>query len=306
VAYHSGDITSFVDVKKFLGQLKPNVVINTASPVAYIDHVHTPDYEKVNMDDNKNLLAACKAVGTVQAYVCTSSGPIFAGAGGAYDPADESYPTLVMLEGAGDPYHLAKAQGDALVLAANDASPGGIRTAIIRPTAMYGEVDQQMVHNLLEVYSRSGQIVWPGDNTALVDSVHVGSMANAHLLAAHGLLARVLDPISQEVDGEAFNITDDAPLQPWNFLRLFWIEMGHTTPLSKVWIIPSWVALLMSEIAEWWTWIFSFGRHRPKLLIKEGIEFLVYMRAYNIGKARERLRYNPKISMRAAVRRAAK
>jgi sterol-4alpha-carboxylate 3-dehydrogenase (decarboxylating) len=82
--------------------------------------------------------------------------------------------------------------------------------------------------------------------------------------------------------------------------------MGDTTPLSKVWIIPSWLALLMAQFAEWWTWLFSFGRLRPKVLIKERIEFLLYTRTYNIRKARDRLGYEPTISVSEAVRRAVK
>ncbi len=308
VSYTPGDITVSEDVNRFLSVVKPKVIINTASPVAYIDHVHAPDYERVNVLGNQNLLRAAQACGTVKAYIYTSSGPIIAGSGGAYNQADESYPTLAQTSKntSGDPYHVAKARGDALVLGANDASPGGIRTATIRPTAMYGEGDQQMIANLLNVFRTGQQTVWLGDNTALMDSVYVGSVAQAHVLAARGILSSALDPTAPKVDGEAFNITDDAPLPPWTFFRLFWIEMGDTTPLSKVWIIPNGITLAMSEVAEWWTWTFSLGKYRPKLLIKERIEFLLYTRTYSIKKARERLGYEPVVTMSEAVRRAVK
>ena len=217
------------------------------------------------------------------------------------------------------------------MLGANDASPGGMRTATIRPTAMYGEGDQQMIANLLAVRRRRETTVWLGDNTALMDSVYVGSVARAHVLAAHALLAGIEHdgaasssssspssgsekptatrkngnaPPPPKVDGEAFNITDDAPLPPWTFFRLFWIEMGDTTPLSKVWIIPSWLTLMMAIWAEWWTWFFSLGKYRPELLIKERIEFLLYTRTYSINKARERLGFEPMLPMSEAIRRA--
>ncbi|KAK3312067.1 hypothetical protein B0H66DRAFT_457766, partial [Apodospora peruviana] len=306
VTYTAGDITARADVDRFISESKPNVVFNTASPVAYIDHVHAPEYEKVNVRGNENLLRACKSQ-CVKAYIYTSSGPIVAGSGGAYAQADENYPTIASMTGSKvhDPYHLAKARGDALVLAANDAdTPGGMRTVTIRPTAMYGEGDQQMIANLLEVKRTNQHTVWLGDNTALMDSVYVGSVARAHMLAAHGILAGLEDKTAPKVDGEAFNITDDAPLPPWTFFRLFWIEMGDTTPLSKVWMIPPWVTLAMAEVAEWWTWTFSFGKYRPKVLIKERIEFILYTRTYCIQKARERLGYTPMLTMNEAVRRA--
>jgi len=306
LSYSEGDITAQGDVDQFVARAKPDVVINTASPVAYIDHVHAHEYEQVNVLGNENLLRATRAQGTVKAYIYTSSGPIIAGAGGAYDQADETFPTLAVTakNGVGDAYHIAKARGDALVLGANDMSPGGMRTATIRPTAMYGEGDQQMIANLLNVHRTGQSNVWLGDNTALMDSVYVGSVARAHVLAARGILATLQDPTAPKVDGEAFNITDDAPLPPWSFFRLFWIEMGDTTPLSKVWQIPNAVTLAMAEIAEWWTWTFSFGKYRPKVLIKERVEFLLYTRTYSIKKARERLGYEPMLPMAEAVSRA--
>lgn len=351
LSYVVGDITVRADVDRFIADAKPSVVINTASPVAYIDHVHAPDYERkptslpqsdknstdktkgVNVNGNAHLLAGSR-LASVKAYIYTSSGPIIAGSGGAYAQADESHPTLAQLspgaQASGDPYHVAKARGDALVLGANDASPGGMRTATIRPTAMYGEGDQQMIANLLAVRRRRETTVWLGDNTALMDSVYVGSVARAHVLAAHALLAGFEydssyssssssssekstggkngnappPPPPPKVDGEAFNITDDAPLPPWTFFRLFWIEMGDTTPLSKVWMIPSWLTLMMAIWAEWWTWFFSMGKYRPELLIKERIEFLLYTRTYSIKKARERLGFEPMLPMSEAIRRA--
>lgn len=91
-------------------QVKPTVIFNTASPHAYIDHEQAPDYFLVNVDGNKNVLAAAAAAGTVKAYAYTSSGPIIAGSGAGYDHADESHPTLAVIR-KGDPYHLAKALG---------------------------------------------------------------------------------------------------------------------------------------------------------------------------------------------------
>jgi sterol-4alpha-carboxylate 3-dehydrogenase (decarboxylating) len=46
ISYTVGDITVRADVERFIAHAKPTIVINTASPVAYIDHVHAPDYER--------------------------------------------------------------------------------------------------------------------------------------------------------------------------------------------------------------------------------------------------------------------
>ncbi|KAH0536020.1 hypothetical protein FGG08_007087 [Glutinoglossum americanum] len=301
VSYHVGDVTSPVNVQRVIAQSKPTVIINTASPIAYIDHEHAPDYFTVNVDGNRNLLSAAVATGTVKAYVYTSSGPIIAGDGAAYDHADETYPTLATLQ-KGDPYHLAKALGDKLVLDANDQN--GIRTACIRPTAMYGEGDRQMIGNTLNVLKNGQTNIWMGYNDIEMDVVYVGHVAKAEVLAARGLLAGITNPKAPKVDGEAFNITDDHPYPPWTFFRMIWTAAGDKTPLSSVWMIPPWLVMFMTNAAEWFTWAFSWGRLRPKLLIKERMEFVLYTRTYSVQKARDRLGYKPLVDTVEAVRRS--
>lgn len=290
VKYVAGDITVAEDVERVVREIKPTVIFNTASPVAYIDHEHAPEYFTVNVDGNKHLLSAAKAVGTVKAYVYTSSGPIIAGGGAAYDHADETHPTLATIR-KGDPYHLAKALADQLVLESNDRN--GMRTATIRPTAMYGEGDRQMIGNTLNVLNDGQTNVWLGYNDIDMDVVYIGHVARAEVLAAKGLLAGITDPNAPKVDGEAFNITDDKPYPPWTFFRMIWTAAGDTTPLSSVWKIPPFIVVLMTTIAEWLTWAFSWGKLRPKLLIKERMEFVLYTRTYSVKKVRERLGFKP-------------
>jgi sterol-4alpha-carboxylate 3-dehydrogenase (decarboxylating) len=136
-------------------------------------------------------------VGTVQAYVYTSSGPIIAGSGAAYDHADETCPTLAIIK-KGDPYHLAKALGDELVLAANRQN--GIRTACVRPTALYGEGDEQMIIPTLDVLKNGQTNIWMGYNDIEMDVVYVGHVARVELLAAHGLLAGIADENAPKVE----------------------------------------------------------------------------------------------------------
>ncbi len=298
VDYVPGDVTVVDDVERVLAKVKPNVIFNTASPIAYRDYEYSAENFTVNVDGNKNLLSAARAIGSVRAYVYTSSGPIIAGDGVGYDHADETVPTLAVTK-KGDPYHVAKALGDQLVLDAND--PEGIRTACIRPTAMYGEGDRQMVGNMLEVLKDGQTNVWMGYNDIEMDVVYVGHVARAEVLAAKGLLAGITDPNAPKVDGEAFNITDDKPSPPWTFFRMIWEAAGDKTPLSSVYMLPPWLVFFMIFVAEWWTWIFSLGRHRPKLLVKERMDFILYTRTYSIKKARERLGFTPWMDQRTAV-----
>ena len=292
VAYHIGDITNIEQVRLVLQQVKPHVIINTASPHAYIDHSLVAQTFAVNIDGNQNLLQVAAEVETVQAFVYTSSGPIIAGTGGSYDHADEYYPTLaVPIVRKGDPYHVAKAIGDKFVLEANGKN--GIRTCTIRPTALYGEGDFQNVVPTMQALEDGNNKFWMGYNDIFMDVVYVGHVARLEVLAAKALLAGINDPNALKVDGEAFNITDDQPAYPLNFFRKYWAIAGDKTPLSSVWMIPPKAVLFLANSAEFITWAMSWGKKRPKLLIKERMEFILYTRTYSIKKARERLGFKP-------------
>ncbi|KAF8848967.1 NAD(P)-binding protein [Acephala macrosclerotiorum] len=292
VTYHIGNITNLDHCRHVIQQLKPNVIFNTASPHAYKDHINVPNIFKVNVDGNVNLLQAAYEVGTVKAYVYTSSGPIIAGSGSGYDHADESHPTLVVPKPIkGDPYHLAKAMGDKLVLEANGKN--GIRTCTIRPTALYGEGDGQMVGPVVKALEDSQTSVWTGYNDIDMDVVYVGHVAIAEVQAAKGLLAEIIDPKAPKVSGEAFNITDDQPSPPLTFFRKYWALCGDETPLSSVWYIHPTLVLIMAHIAEWIVWATTWGKFRPESLILERMEFVLFTRTYSIQKARDRLGFKP-------------
>ncbi|CAG8960443.1 hypothetical protein HYFRA_00008162 [Hymenoscyphus fraxineus] len=290
VTYHIGDITNPQHVDHVMNLVKPKVIINTASPHAYIDHEHAGDNFRVNVDGNQCLLDAAAQVGTVKAFVYTSSAPIIAGTGGAYDHADETHPTLAVTK-KGDPYHVAKALGDRLTLDANGKN--GILTACIRPTALYGEGDSQMIPTVIKVLEDGQTNIWMGYNDVDMDVVYVGHVAKAEVLAALGLLRCHIDPKAPRIDGQAFNITDDQVSQPWTFFRKYWLLAGDTTPLSRVWKFPPWLVMLMAHVAEWFAWILSAGKSRPQFLKVERMEFVLLTRTYNISKARQLLGFTP-------------
>lgn len=119
----------------------------------------------------------------------------------------------------GDPYHIAKAMGDRLVLEANRKH--GIHTFTIRPTAFYGEGDFQMVEPTIRALEDGVQSLWPGYNDAWMDVVYVGHVSRIQILACKGLLAGLTDPSAPKVDGEAFNVTDDEPAHPLDFFQKY-------------------------------------------------------------------------------------
>lgn len=92
--YRECDITDVDALTSALEDLKPDVVIHTASPVASDHTVNKDLYTKVNVDGTSNVIEASQKAG-VKALVFTSSASVISdGAGGNILNADERWPVI--------------------------------------------------------------------------------------------------------------------------------------------------------------------------------------------------------------------
>jgi sterol-4alpha-carboxylate 3-dehydrogenase (decarboxylating) len=77
VTYFTGDITSEARVREVLDAVKPLVVFHTAGLIPQIAkrlNMHSEEgYTAINVQGTRNVLDAAKTVGTVKAFVLTSS-----------------------------------------------------------------------------------------------------------------------------------------------------------------------------------------------------------------------------------------
>lgn len=119
--------------------MKPKTVFHMASPNSTVSQQEM--FWKVNVDGARNLLDASKTVGTVQAFVYTSSASVsHTNLKDALD-IDESMPVLRAPEQKRI-YTLTKAEAELHILAANRPSgDSSMLTVSLRPSAIFGEND---------------------------------------------------------------------------------------------------------------------------------------------------------------------
>lgn len=134
---------------------------------------------------------------------------------------------------------------------------------------MYGERDTQITPSLLDIFRRGETWLQLGDNLNLFDWVHVGNAATAHVLVAKALLSESASSEEEDtaikVSGDAFFITDDAPLPFWDLVRKLWAAAGHLISTDKkVWVIPTKWALRSALAVEWILWALSLGTKPPQ------------------------------------------
>jgi len=103
----------------------------------------------------------------------------------------------------------------------------------------------------------------------------------------------------EKVDGEAFFVTNDAPVPFWDFARIVWRYSGSELGTEHVWTISKDTGLLLGGVMEWVFW--ALGRKAS--LTRRQVKYSCMTRYYDIKKARKRLGYAPIVGLEEGVKR---
>lgn len=287
VSYIHGSIVDATHIANAMMEIKPLVVLHTASPVHGLP---SKIYYDVNETGTRNVVAACHAAGVKKLIYTSSTGVVWTGAD--FNGVTESE---VALPGTGyDAYHHTKGLGERIVLAAEGMD--GMQTVILRPCGMTGERDRQLMWRLAEVYEKRQHNVQIGDNTNLVDYAYAGNVAHAHVLATAKLISE-----PERVAGHTFFITNGDPRPQWDFSRLVWRELGDDGQ-GRITQIPRLVGLVMAVLAE----LFCRITGSSTQFTTFNVRFLTGVQWYNIDKARTILGYNPSVSLEEGIQHTVK
>lgn len=301
VSYYNGDITSETSVAKVFDEVKPKIVIHTASPVPFDDGNNYDDiYRKVNIEGTRNLLEVAGKTDSVKAFVYTSSASVIHDTVNDLTNADERWPVLRAPQQR-EYYSETKGIAESLVVAAN-RQYRDMLTVALRPAGIFGEGDRQMIPNMIRAYEKGQTKFQLGNNTNLFDFTYVGNVAHAHILAAIALVEPhplpSPPPAHRRVDGEVFFITNDSPIYFWDFARMVWSAAGDTTQPSQVWVIGKDIGLTIASIIEWAFW--AAGGYKPNLT-RKAVNYSSMTRYYNIDKAKNTLGYKPIFELEESV-----
>lgn len=306
VDYQQADLTDYDAMRKFFDARHFDAVVHTASPVMTASK-NRDVMRKVNVEGTRVLLRAAQET-HVKAFVYTSSASVIHDTQSDLVHADETYP-LIMGKEQPEYYTTTKAEAELLVLAANrSAHYPNFLTAAIRPSGIFGEGDVQVLPPGLSAYYKGQTKIQIGPNENLFDFTEVTNVAHAHHLAAAALLATanrdaqgLAAPLDHEkVDGEAFFITNDAPVYFFDFARMCWAAAGDKTRPEQVWTLSKDVGLFLATLMEWIFFLFRLGKPN---LTRQQVRYTCMTRYYNIDKAKKRLGYTPLVGLQDGIRR---
>ncbi|KAK8218584.1 hypothetical protein IWZ01DRAFT_564067 [Phyllosticta capitalensis] len=317
------DIRELGAVKDAVHRIAPTVIVHSAGvvPVGSKRYSKSEAIKKevfdINVDGTRNVLAAAREVGTVKAFVYTSSSTVVG------DDLDTDYCNVdesIQIGKAQLFYGQSKAAAEQLVL--SPATPHKFLSCVLRPSVIFGPGDPNLLPPIAALMPPSPRpddrrpslstsfpfqlpltAVALGPCTNLYDFTYVTNAADAHVLAVRNLLECANDtgmssPSPLSAAGRALFITNDAPLPFRDFCRAAWAELGHVPPVEIR--VPAVAARIMGFCAD-------------AMSALTGVEFALSAGAvkealgtkYASGQAaREVLGYTPRVNMREGIRRA--
>jgi nucleoside-diphosphate-sugar epimerase len=235
------------------------------------------DYLAVNATGTENVCRAAVAQ-AVTRIVHVSSWTVYGMDQG--EPCREDRPLAPFSE----PYAISKAEGDRLVQ--RMIAEEGLPAVIIRPGTFFGPGDRLHFARIADRL-RAGRsiIIGRGDNA--LPLVYVTDIVQGLLLG--------LD--HENALGQAFNITNDAPLTQQEFLRAIAAEIGAKAPRLHV----PYRALYAAGYAFERLSAITRSQRQP-LLTRLGVNVFGTSNRHAIDKARKELGYVPQVSLHEGVR----
>lgn len=236
------------------------------------------DYFDVNVAGTQNVLDACREY-LVPRLVYTSS-PSVTFDGRDQCGIDESVPYASRWLAH---YPRSKALAEQAVLQASGKD--GLVTCALRPHLIWGPGDQHLVPRLIE-RARRGQLRRVGDGANLIDTTYVDDAAEAHLLAAERLVP------GSPVCGRAYFLSQGQPVNCWEWIDQI-LALAGLPPVRKTISFRAAYAAGAALEAAW----SLLGRTDEPRMTRFLAAQLATSHYFNITRAREDLRYEPRVSI---------
>lgn len=239
------------------------------------EHADKDEFNAVNVEATRHLLAAARATGVGRFVHCSTVGV----QGEIEDPpADEDYRVKP-----GDHYQESKLEGERIARQAfADGQPG----AVVRPVGIYGPGDTRFL-KLFRPISR-GRFVMIGSGKSLYHMTYIDDLVQGFVLAG----------TEPEALGQVFTIGGPRYTTLRELVNEIADVLGKPHPRLRVPLAPVLAAAVVCEKV-----CAPLGINPP--LYPRRVEFFQLDRAFSIDRARKRLGYEPRFDLREGLTRTA-
>jgi sterol-4alpha-carboxylate 3-dehydrogenase (decarboxylating) len=252
-------------------------------------------FHRVNVLGTKKVIECCHAARVPRLVLTSSCSVVYNGED--IENGDENLPYAVKPQ---DYYTETKILQEKVVLEANGSSGGQsdyqLLTVACRPHGIFGPDDPNVVPTIVKM-AKTGKTKFAiGDGSNLVDETYVKNVAYGHYLAGEALHEEKM-----ECSGQAFNITNDEPVQFWTFMSIILTTLGYPAPrfylpYGFIYTVASILAYIIKFLRATVAPNMPAGTFTPMRVALAGTHHY-----YSCAKAKKLLGYKPYIPLRQAI-----
>lgn len=274
-----GDLRNFEDIRAACDAC--DVVFHVAALAGVWGR--SRDFWDVNVTGTLNVIAACRDRGIERCVYTSTPSVVFGEKELCGVDERQPYPDRYLAA-----YPRTKAVAEQAVLAANTPT---LATVALRPHLIWGPGDPHLIPRVID-RARKGRLVQVGDGTNLVDITYIDNAAQAHIQAADALNLRAA------CAGNAYFISQGAPVGLWPWLRELLTALGHPVPTRT---ISYKMAYRLGAVLEW-AYRLTFRRPEPPMTRFVAAQ-LATSHYFNIDAARRDFGYAPTVATRIGLAR---
>jgi len=236
------------------------------------------DFKKINVEGTRKVCALCRKH-KVKRLVYVSSPSIYSGKEDRFSIKETQVDTSNRL----NYYIRSKILAEKVIAKYQEH---GLETVIIRPRGLIGIGDTSLIPRILKANDKIGIPLFNGGEN-MVDITCVENVAHACILAMN----------AEGVNGECFNITNGQPMAFKKILEMFLKEINKEPRYLKMpFKIVYGVACLMEAIYK------RFHLDGEPMLTRYTVCTLAFSQTLDISKAKEKLGYEPIITLEEGIR----
>ncbi len=293
-AYCECDITDEDSIESMFARVDVEIaaVINLASAGMSGAAMLSPETEKLNVLSARLVVEACKKHDICTLLYASTYNVVF---GGEEIVLGTSKTPYFPYEKHTDYYSRSKALAEQLVLKANMNSDSDLRTAVLRPAAIYGEHEKRHFPRIVH-HMDCGLFSFRIGN-ATVDWVHGDNLAQAFVKAMENI---------DKCAGKVYAISDGTPIDSFGFLEP--MCRARHIPYPSI-VLPVWFATGLAALLEYihiFTRLF-FGKLAPAPFLTRAEVYKVGVtHTLTIDEARRDFGYKPTITTEQGAERMGK
>ena len=225
-------------------------------------------YDEINVGGTRNVLEAAEKQGVSKFIYCSTCG---VHGNVENPPANEDAPI-----NAADYYQQTKYAAEPVV---HEFAKRGMKTVIIRPTAIYGPGDPERFYMIFKRVNK-GKFPMFGSGKTLYHPLYVENLVDAHMLA--------MEP--GKGDGQTFLIADEEYVSIENLVRRIGKALGVDVKIQH---FPIWPLIVAGHVFEKACKPFKIT---PPIFPRR-VDWYRQNRAFDITRAKKELGYQPRIGL---------